>query len=250
MRIIDSHTHVDEVGAWQDPPEAILRLMDEAGIERAVIMTYRDAPALPGAAGAVAPLDYIVQAVRRYPERLIGYARINPRAGGEADDLLIRAVREQGMKGLKLHPVSYRGLPDAPDTVRILNLAAELGIPALFHCGDEEFTLPLQIERAAVACPATTIILGHMGGYFHVDDAIAAAERRPNLLLETSAMPYPHKIREAVERIGAERVLYASDGPGCDPSLEVGKVRLAGLSGPEEEQVFHANIERLLRLST
>lgn len=248
MRIIDSHTHVDEVGAWRDPPEAILRLMDEAGIERAVIMTYRDAPSALPSGDAIAPLEYIRRAVERYPGRLIGYARINPRAGQEADDLLVRAVREQGMKGLKLHPVSYRALPDGPDTIRILKLAATLGVPALFHCGDEEFTLPLQIERAAIACPETTIILGHMGGYFHVDDAIAAAERRPNLLLETSAMPYPDKIAEAVRRIGAERVLYASDGPGCDPSLEVEKVRLAGLSASEEEQLFHGNIERLLGL--
>jgi len=248
MRIIDSHTHVDEVGAWRDPPEAILRLMDEAGIERAVIMTYRDAPAASSRSESLAPLEYIREALERYPDRLIGYARINPRAGTEADDLLIRAVRAQGMRGLKLHPVAYRALPDGPDTLRMLRLAAALGVPALFHCGDEEFTLPLQIERAAAACPETTIILGHMGGYFHVDDAIAAAERRPNLLLETSAMPYPAKIAEAVRRIGAGRVLYASDGPGCDPTLEVEKVRLAGLSASEEELVFHANIERLLGL--
>ena len=58
--------------------------------------------------------------------------------------------------------------------------------------------------------PTLNIILGHMGGYFHVDEAIDAAERHANLVLETSAMPYPVKIREAVERVGAERVLYAS----------------------------------------
>jgi hypothetical protein len=41
--IIDSHTHVDRVG-WYDPPETIVRLMDEAGIDQSIIMTYRDAP--------------------------------------------------------------------------------------------------------------------------------------------------------------------------------------------------------------
>lgn len=246
MRIIDAHTHVDEVGTWQDPPEVIVRLMDEAAIERAVIMTYRDAPSMAGDTG---PLEYTRRAVESFPDRLIGFARLNPRAGTEADHLLRRAVREYGMRGLKLHPASYRSLPDGPDTIRMLRLAGELGVPALFHCGDEEYTLPLQIERAAMLCPETTIILGHMGGYFHVDDAIAAAERRPNLLLETSAMPFPQKIAWAVQRVGAHRVLYASDGPGCDPSLEVEKVRLAGLSEPEQELVFHANVERLLGLA-
>ena len=43
--IIDSHTHVDEVEAWGwfDPPEVLLPLLDEPGIDQAVIMTYRDA---------------------------------------------------------------------------------------------------------------------------------------------------------------------------------------------------------------
>ena len=58
---------------------------------------------------------------------------------------------------------------------------------------------------------------------------VSMMKRHPNLYLETSAMPYPAMIREAVDGIGAERVLFASDGPGCDPSIEVEKVRRAGL---------------------
>jgi hypothetical protein len=53
-------------------------------------------------------------------------------------------------------------------------------------------------------------------------------------------------IRKAVETIGAQRVLYASDGPGCLPALEVEKVRLAGLRPGDEALVFSENIQRLL----
>jgi predicted TIM-barrel fold metal-dependent hydrolase len=92
--------------------------------------------------------------------------------------------------------------------------------------------------------------MGHMGGYFHVDEAIAAAERVGNLVLETSAMPYPNKIGEAVSRIGAERVLFGSDGPGCNPALEVDKIRLAGLTPAAEALVLGDNAARLLGLAT
>jgi hypothetical protein len=85
-----------------------------------------------------------------------------------------------------------------------------------------------------------------MGGYFHVEDAIDAAERHPNLVLETSAMPYPAKIRAAVERLGPDRVLYASDGPACSPRIEVEKVRLAGLDADAERLVLGENAARLL----
>jgi predicted TIM-barrel fold metal-dependent hydrolase len=107
-------------------------------------------------------------------------------------------------------------------------------------------TTPLAIAPAAEAVPEATIILGHMGGYFHVDEAMEVAERVPNLVLETSAMPYPAKIREAVERLGPERVIYASDGPVCSPRIEVEKVRVAGLDPDSERLVLGENALRIL----
>lgn len=241
--IIDSHTHVDEAPnyGWFDPPETIIRLMDEARIDKAVVMTYRDAP---GPEERI--IEYIAEAVQRYPDRLMGYARMDPRYGDEAVELFDRAINDYKLRGLKLHPVSYVMHPASEPTLALIRHAAHLGVPTLFHCGDEEFSLPLQISEAAEAVPEAKIILGHMGGYFHVRDAIRVAERNPNLILETSAMPYPKMIKEAVTKLGAERILYASDGPGCDPLLEVEKIRRAGLTPDEEALLFRGNIERLL----
>ena len=75
--IIDSHTHVDEVAAlgWFDPPEVLLPLLDEADIDQAVIMSYRDATGPDDPATA-----YILDAIARYPNRLIGYVRLNAEA--------------------------------------------------------------------------------------------------------------------------------------------------------------------------
>jgi predicted TIM-barrel fold metal-dependent hydrolase len=240
--IIDSHTHVDEVPAlgWIDPPEALLRLMDEAGIAKSVIMTYTDLPGVNPDA-----LEYIAGVVAGYPDRLIGYARLNP-IYNDAVQLLETAIVRYGFKGLKLHPVTTLAHPADAETVRLIHKAAEYNAPTLFHCGDEPMTTPLAIAETARKCPEATIILGHMGGYFHVEEAIEVAVRLPNVLLETSAMPYPSRIKEAVERIGAQRVLFASDGPGCDPSIEVQKVKLAGLTPEEEALVFETNIRRLL----
>lgn len=241
--IIDSHTHVDEAPTygWYDPPEMIIRLLDEAKIEQAIVMTYRDAP---GPEERV--IEYIAEAIQRYAGRLIGYARMNPRYGEKAIALLDKSIREYGFKGLKLHPVSYVMHPASVPTVELIRHAASLKAPTLFHCGDEEFTMPLQIAEAAEAVPEATIILGHMGGYFHVRDAIRVAKRYPNLILETSAMPYPRMIKETVEQLGAERVVFASDGPGCDPAIEVEKVRRAGLTPDEEALIFEGNIQRIL----
>ncbi|HYY87887.1 MAG TPA: TatD family hydrolase [Chloroflexota bacterium] len=240
--IVDSHAHVDEVPAlgWIDPAESLIRLMDEAGIDQAVVMTYTELPAVNPRA-----LDYLVDQIARYPSRLIGYVRVHPWYP-EAVDLVDRALGELGMKGVKLHPVGNLSHPGSEVSRRVIRRAAAYHAPVLFHCGDEALSTPLQIAAAAEAVPEARIILGHMGGYFHVDEAIEVATRYPNLYLETSAMPYPDRIRRAVDAVGPERVLFASDGPGCLPRLEVHKVRLAGLTSSQEERVLQANIRELL----
>jgi predicted TIM-barrel fold metal-dependent hydrolase len=242
--IIDAHTHIEGLPGceWQDPPELIVRLLDEAGIDRAVVMTYVDAPMQHA---GYDPLVYVREACAAFPERLIGFARLDP-GHPEAPELLQRAVCEWGFQGLKLHPFGYRQLPDSPDTLRLLRKAGELGIPTLFHCGDEEYTLPLQLERAARQCPESALIFGHMGGYFHVHDAIAVASRCPNVWLETSATPHPERIREAVGQLGAERVIFGSDGPGCDPTIELQKVRMLGFSEAQLQRILSDNIQGLL----
>jgi predicted TIM-barrel fold metal-dependent hydrolase len=240
--IVDAHLHVDALPAlgWNLEAAECIRRMDEAGIDRGVVMTIADAPEVnPDAIGLIA------EACRAYPGRLDAFARIHPWYGDESVALLERAFR-LGFKGLKLHPVSSLAHPASEETLRLIRVAAAHDAPTLFHCGDEPMATPYAIAPAAAACPDATIILGHMGGYFHVDEAIAVAEAHDNVVLETSAMPYPAKIREAVERIGASRVLYASDGPACSPRIEVEKVRLANLTPDQERLVFAENAVRIL----
>lgn len=239
--IVDSHVHVDEVPAlgWIDPPDVILGKMDSCGIDRAVIMTYTDLPGVnPGA------LDYIASVVARFPTRFYGYVRLHPWYP-QARALLRKAV-DMGFKGVKLHPVSTLAHPGDHATVGLLREAAEYGLPVLFHCGDEPMTTPWEIAEAARQSPETTIILGHMGGYFHVDEAIAVAARFKNVYLDTSAMPYPDKIREAVSILGPDKILYASDGPGCDPRLELFKIERAALPPAAVPKILSENILRLL----
>jgi len=241
--IIDSHTHVDEVEAWGwfDPPETLLPLLDQARIQKAIIMSYRDAATPEDPA-----VQFVKDAVEKYPERLIGYIRINAESS-QAGEILDLAIQEYKFKGVKLHPVSYVGYPYGESTVRLIKRASEYQAPILFHSGDEPLALPQELAEAARLCPEATLIFAHIGGYFHCEAAIRAAEQYENILLDTSGIPYPGVISEAVERIGSERIIFGSDGPGCLPALEVEKVRMAGLGPEAEANIFSKNIKRILR---
>ncbi len=244
--IFDMHMHIDDIPAlgWRMSAAECIERMDEAGVDAAAVMTIADLPGINPEA-----LNLIAEACADHPGRLYGFVRLHPWYREESLGLLDRAVQKQGFRGLKLHPVSSLAHPSSADTIALIRRAGELGVPTLFHCGDEPMTTPLSIEPAAKACPDSVIILGHMGGYFHVDEAIEVAERQPNIVLETSATPYPAKIREAVERVGAHRVVFGSDGPVSSPVLEREKIMIAGLTPNDTEMVLGLNAAKLLGLA-
>jgi hypothetical protein len=239
------HMHIDdpERTGLDVSAEDCVRAMDEAGVDAAVLMTLADLPGVNPAA-----MELVADACRRFERRLYGFVRLHPARDG-VPELLRTAITELGFLGLKLHPVSTLAHPAGDATIALVRAAGEFGVPTLFHCGDEPFTTPLAIAGAAAACPDSTIILGHMGGYYHVDEAIDVAEEYGNVVLETSAMPYPDKIREAVARIGADRVVFGSDGPMSPPALERKKIETAGLTAEQAALVLGGNAMRLLGVS-
>ena len=152
--------------------EFCVQRMDEAGIDAGVVMTIVDSP-------EVNPRGARARSRTRAPRTPDGSTRSRASIPGTAtrrSRCLERAITEYGFKGLKLHPVTTIAHPArARTTLRLIRAAAAHGVPTLFHCGDEPLTTPLAVAAAAEACPEATMILGHMGGYHHVDEAIEVA---------------------------------------------------------------------------
>jgi predicted TIM-barrel fold metal-dependent hydrolase len=242
--VIDAHAHADEndIWGWYDPPEKLLSLMDEAGIDMAVITPYADEP------GPSPGLENLKRYVAQFPRRLIGFPRIDPKFGKKSVEIFETTIKANPlMKGLKLHPISNLVKPFAPLCVELIRKAGELGVPVFIHCGDKIPALPLQIARAAGLCPGTTIIC-HMGGYFHAGEILRCAQRYSNLVLDTSSTPYPWIIHQALELLGSNRVVFATDSPAGDPISELQKIRMLNLQPDVEERVLWKNIAELLSL--
>jgi len=218
--------------------------MDKAGVRMAAISGYLNAPG-PNPDG----FKVISDAVAKYPDRLIGYARLDPWFDDRCVDALNVAVRDWGCRGIKLHPAHYTLYPYGPETVKLARRAGELGLPILFHCGDEIMCLPYQIDRLALQCPETTIILAHIGGFFSGESALNVAERRKNILVDTSEVPFPEMVRKAVDRLGIEKVLWGTDAPCCDILHEIKKIELAGLNEKQQQLIFAENYAHLMGIN-
>lgn len=240
--IVDFHTHVDSVPAlgWEMAPEEILGGMDRAGVDVSVVTSIMDAPVL-----SEEGLDRMHGVIAAANGRLRAMARIHPWAPG-APELLRYAVEKLGFVGLKLHPVSTIASPGGEPTLELIREADRLGVPTLFHCGDDNLTTPFEIELAARAVPGAVIVLGHSGAFWHGADAITVARRNPNVVLETACIPYPDLLRAAVDAVGADRMIFGSDAPGAAVELELLKVRLLGLADRDLENVLGGNALRLM----
>jgi hypothetical protein len=242
--IIDAHAHCDVRFGWVHTPEVIIRVMDEGGIDQACVTGLADIPGDDPDA-----YDRFVGALRAHPDRLVaGYLRINPWYGQQARELFVRSVREDGIRGMKLHPTTIILPPNSPAVIEFVRLAGEQGVPVLFHSGDDPNALPLQIGHCAAAAPDTNIIMGHTGGVFFWEDALRVAERYPNVYLDPSGNPLPDIVRKSVDAVGAGRVVFGTDMPAMHPRVELKKVELAGLTPDERELICHRNIARLMSL--
>lgn len=242
--IIDAHAHCDVRFGWNHTPDVLIRMMDEGGIDKACVTGLAD---VPGDDDEAYPR--LLRALREYPDRLVaGYLRLNPWYGEKARELFRRAVLEDGIRGLKLHPTTIILPPNAPAIIEFVRLAGELSVPVLFHSGDDPNALPLQIGKCAAACPETAIIMGHAGGVFFAEDALRVARQHANVYLDPSGNPFPDVVRKAVDAVGAERVVFGTDMPAMHPRVERKKLELAGLTKAQEELVAFRNIARLMRL--
>jgi len=237
MKVIDAHAHLGQFGGWANVSvtvEEMIADMDTFNISKTVVFMI--------------PNEIVREAVKRFPDRLIGFVWVNPYDGEKAVDEVKRAVNDWGFRGIKLHPLIHAFIPSDSIVLPIMRLAREYKLPVLFHTGHPPFSLPWQIGEVAEMFPEVPIIMGHMGhGHgCYIQGTIMTAKKYPNLYLETSGMPMHTKIKEAFEQVGSERVMYGSDVPFHHHSVEMQRVRVSGLNEKDLNKVFYENAAALL----
>ena len=211
--------------------DGLVALMSDEGIEEGLVFHPDNA--------------YVRDVVESVPGAY-GLVWANPRLPGFLDEAAALLEHPEFL-GVKLHPLLDGYHPNDPVLHPLYELLVERDLPVLVHCGHPIFTLPWSIEEAVVAFPELRLVLGHMGhgNIVYINASIDVAARNPNVYLETSGMPMHTKIREAVERIGADRVMYGSDAPFHHPRVEMEKVRVSGLSTELVERVLGTSARAL-----
>ena len=216
---------------------ALESLMDEAGIDRAVLMPP-----------VVMKPDnrWLVEQIQGN-SRFIPCALLNPHYGEKAVEELEIGVREWGIKGLKLMPTKH-GYPIVSNFAHpLIAKCAELDIPVSIH-SEGGYAHPLAIAALAREFPEVPVIMDHMGYRYWVRDAIEAARQVPNIYLATTAVMEPHFIDRAINSVGVERIVFGSNGPLAIPKMQLEVIKFLQLSPEDEAKILGETLVKLYKL--
>ncbi len=235
-------------------PAGLLRLMDRKGIERAAVssassITYRNAQS---------GNEELAAAIKPHRDRFIPVAVLNPVYAAWRDDLKI-CHEEFGAKGLRLYPRWHNYRLTDPDSLELVNAAAERRMV---------ITIPIRVEdrrqqgwladapnvsydeiAALVArCPQASFILlsgsGFTGSVLGRANNGLPANYAIDIALVSALMD--SELARLVANLGEDRIVFGTGMPFHypDPAL----MKLEVLNAPEsvKEKIRAANAARLL----
>jgi predicted TIM-barrel fold metal-dependent hydrolase len=242
MRICDAHVHLGKSGPWQphvDPSiyvEKLIQLFDDYGVERAVVFPN------PNVGDKYPEMNnYIAECVKKYPKRLVGFGRTDPRRQDSIKELA-RIKQLLGLTGLKLHPLVECFRPDHPFFNKFFQKANELKLPILFHSGDG-FSSPGLILKIARKYPKLPIILAHLREY-----GVGALKECENVYVETSgALP---DFIELCTDVDVDRILFGSDVPYYRYPTQIAIIEAAEISQKAKRKIFYENFQRIFCKNT
>ncbi len=205
----------------------ILREMDRFGVEKSVAIPF------PVVTDYREQHDEIGAAIRRYPDRLVGAACLNPYVPEEEYRGEVRRCREEyGFRALKFQP-QYQALnPLLPTSDFLFQTALENQMALIVHTGSGiPFSLPSMYLLPARRHPDLTFVLAHCGGGgLFSGEAIVAAALFPNIYLELSSL-MPHQVLEVLQHIPSNRIMVGSDLP---ENLDIEFNKIIGLAVEDE----------------
>ena len=186
--------------------------------------------------------DTLAVAMRRHPDKIKGFAFVNPGYRKEALNEIERCVKGLGMIGVKLY---YQYFIDDPAVREVIEKCIELDIPILVHASKLNYhpeeqpfvSNGVHFAAAANAYPEARLIMAHISGGGDWEWSLKAVADSPNVYTDVSGSVTDDQLMEKTVRLlGASRVLFGTDGSyaAC-----IGKILGADLPEKDKETILN-----------
>ncbi len=283
MMIIDFHTHtfpdkicpqvVENLGMksrtvhfTDGSKDGLLASMREGGVTHAVNLPVMTSPA---------QVEKIHDGVIRSQEALekegiISFGGMHPDYENYRAE--IRRLRENGIRGIKIHPAYQNTDFDDDRYLHIMDAAAEEDLIVLTHAGidigiyDRNYCSVEQILRVLRIIQPPKLVLAHMGNWacwdeveqdlagapLWFDTAFAHGSITPNPNCEEPPYLSSNLSDEDFLRIckkhGLGKILFGTDSPWLDHKNPVERIRALSFTEEEKEMIFCRNAKKLLKM--
>lgn len=127
----------------------------------------------------------------------------------------------------------------------IMDIAEAYHMLVNYHTMPEEQD---EMEKMVAMHPRVIFIAAHPGEREFYEKHLERMKKYPNLYLDISGTGLFRygMLSYGVHKVGAERFLFGTDYPICNPRMYVQAVLQENLSQSEQELIFYKNAERLL----
>lgn len=210
--------------------------------------------------GIVSPNEYIADYVKTHPEKLIGFAAVDPMQD-DVNAVLEHAIDDLKLRGVKLGPIYQNIHPLDTRMIPVYDFCQRRNLPILIHQGTTfpqkaplKYSFPILLEDVAMAFPRLKMIIAHMGHPW-IDDTIVLIRKQPNFFSDISALHYRpwqfyNALISAKEYGVLNKLLFGSDFPFTTPDATLESLKnfnhmVAGTNLPQlAEEEIHELIHR------
>ena len=270
IKKIDAHIHIlpddvheanpDSEDAWVHAADLhkYRRMMDELGIEKAVIMPFND-PWLMS-------MEFTIDAVhknlydmkQRYPGKFYAFADIDTRnTPAESVEAIRKAIEEYGLDGIKLHPNNTGIDLDSEYNQPIFAYAQENKIPVTIHSYpnlESDRSAAYRIANVLEQYPDLTVIVSHMGAHQWEQLLPTHAYVDISAILPDYVRTYSIvKTNEILRAFSVDRLIFATDYPDSRslPPYEIYDsyfdiLNQMDFTAEEAEMIAYSNIEKIV----
>jgi len=259
-RKIDAHAHV---GFKPGDIDEQIDFADRLGIDKLCIsnpITNYSGKEPEDPAQVRANNDVVLKAMKKYPDRFIGYLTLNPRYQKESVEEIKRCV-DHGMVGYKGYtqvkindPLYYPIIEKFIDLnmTMLMHAFVQIGVGGYrmkYDTGQAaaNTTIPEDMAEIAGRYPEAIFQFAHIGGGGDWEYACKILKDHKNVYVDTSGSNNEeYMINFAMEHLGEDRLLF-----GCDGSYYqgIGKLLAADLSEGQKKKIFFDNCNHLLKKS-
>lgn len=216
-----------KIDAWEDhsaDPDDHKKAMEP--VTAAVLLGF-ESTLLGGSISQRQIADY----VKRDPDRLLGFAGIDPKADTDPTQSLEQAI-DLGLVGVTVNPAAAGFHPTDTRAMALFEACQHHAMPVLIECGTVmarearmEFARPTLFDEVIREFPDLKLVLGTFGDPW-VDEGVALLAKHPNVFADISGLTArPWQLFNALltaHQLGTmDQVLFGSNFPFVSPEQAI-----------------------------